>query len=360
MYYTRILQIFAILVVVLCLTDAAPVKSKTKSKAVAKKPVAKKLPAKKPAPLPPSRPVSPVPRPASPAGKATTPKKATTKKTTSPPPSRPASPAGKADSSTAAKGKSTVTSPPPSRTASPANGKSGSGSTPKTGTQPDADDTCSRKTTCEPCLKAKCSFDVKGKKCFAKNTPLDAGAIIASGQPAAKKCKDAADELKKESTPTSQISDLEFQQAAARTFGRLQRHVLGTNDNAEPTSGRHLASSFIKIPENVKNYKRKRNPDTGLSQFTKIAGDGPQTKTTWDDDDDPKKYTSTDVRSICQTAIEAVLRLQDSKTLSSTAITSISVRPPGKDFNICVTVQKNTSVFPKNTEKTTKASGEKC
>ncbi|KAJ8096224.1 hypothetical protein PM082_011353 [Marasmius tenuissimus] len=345
MHYSRYLQIFALLLVIFCLVDAAPAKAKPKT--VAKKTSVKKTPAKIPA----SRPASPVSRPASPAGKV-----ATKKKTTSPPPSRPASPVG----NTSTKGKEKAKTPPPSRPASPANGQSGAADTPKTGTQTPANDACAAKTTCESCLKAKCEFDVKGKKCFAKGTTPPAGAIVAKGQPVAGQCKKAAAQLASESgaAPASKITDLEFQQAAQAAFGRLQRHVLGTSEGGEPTSGRHLASSFVKFPENLQNYQRKSNAETGLSQFTKTKGEGPSKKTTWDDD--LKQYSAADVRSVCQRALEAVLRLQDSKTLNPTSITSVSVRPPGKNFNICVTVQGITSVFPKNTAKASAASGQRC
>ncbi|KAK1218872.1 hypothetical protein PQX77_018425 [Marasmius sp. AFHP31] len=346
MHYSRYLQIFALLLVIVCLVDAAPAKAKPKT--VAKKTSVKKTPAKKPA----SRPASPVSRPASPPGKV-----ATKKKTTTPPPSRPASPVG----NTSTKGKEKAKTPPPSRPASPVNGQSGAASAPKTGTQAPANDACAAKTTCESCLKAKCEFDVKGKKCFAKGTTPPAGAIVAKGQPVAGQCKKAVAQLASEgdAAPTSKITDLEFQQAAQAAFGRLQRHVLGTGEGGEPTSGRHLASSFIKFPENLQSYKRNSNPDTGLSQFTKTTQvAGPAKKTTWDDD--LGQYSATDVRSVCQRALEAVLRLQDSKTLNPTSITSVSVRPPGKNFNICVTVQGITSVFPKNTATTSVASGQRC
>ncbi|KAF9265178.1 hypothetical protein L218DRAFT_160185 [Marasmius fiardii PR-910] len=231
---------------------------------------------------------------------------------------------------------------------------------------PAADDVCSKKTSCTGCVgekKKKCAFDFDKGVCIdatqAPNSPLIAKqknqCTTLQNQ------KNAADKAAADKAAADAAADEAFTKAAQSAFGKLQNHVFGKTPGQSPTSGRHVASALANEQVIKDNYTRSSNANTGLSQFTKNSGADaalPAKKTTWDDD--TGKYSQSEVKSMCQQAIKLVMKHQNSaKLVRAGPPISVSVPSP-RGMNLCITVQGDTSVFPKNTGATTKATGELC
>ncbi|KAK7053164.1 hypothetical protein VNI00_003783 [Paramarasmius palmivorus] len=143
-------------------------------------------------------------------------------------------------------------------------------------------------------------------------------------------------------------------------FNRIEAHIFGTDPTLGKTVGRHLASNFV--PKN-KELIRQSNTKTFLSRFLNNPNDNINNpvKTTWDDDDtEGAGWTKAEVETMCKFAIKTVLKSTGKEKLKSGGSrTSMSV-PSGRNFNLCLTVLGDASVFPKSIDPTTAKPGTPC
>ncbi|KAL0566838.1 hypothetical protein V5O48_015161 [Marasmius crinis-equi] len=216
---------------------------------------------------------------------------------------------------------------------------------------------CKKKTDCKFCIPEGCEWDELNRKCSLPNTSKAPSNFLAKGSanqatPLCSKVQAAARNFR--------AAEQKLEAAAEAEFTSIQKHVIGNPKDPNPTSGRHLSQNFLKIQSNIRNYSRKDKPETGLSEFTRKAGNGDLVKHTWDNDPGHVHYSEQDVIKMGKEAIRFVLKRESVLKMDGLPETTVSVNPPRKNFNICLRIIPKRSLFPKSTVATLANPGDVC